>query len=140
MLTIDANVWVAAFDPHDAFHKPSAAFLREVARRRLPLNGPAVTLVEIGCALSRRTRDAAFARAASERARGYPLLTLTPMDEQTLTKALETGARLALRGADALYAVTAALTGATLISWDAELATRAGALTPEVWMSAQLPT
>ncbi|MEO6062514.1 MAG: PIN domain-containing protein [Thermoflexales bacterium] len=136
MLIIDANVWLAAFDPHDAFHGPSAAFLRTAARLRLPLNAPVFALVEIGCALSRRTRDATFARGALGRVRAYPLLALTPVDERLIATALEIGMRLALRGADALYAATAALTGATLISWDAELSAQAGAMTPDAWLRA----
>jgi hypothetical protein len=33
MLTLDANIWIAAYDPQDHFHTQSTAFLVAVARR-----------------------------------------------------------------------------------------------------------
>lgn len=38
MITVDANVWVAAYDPHDRFHRDSVAFLSAVLERRMPLS------------------------------------------------------------------------------------------------------
>ncbi|MER3456855.1 MAG: hypothetical protein C4304_08265 [candidate division GAL15 bacterium] len=64
MLTLESNVWVAAFDPHDGFHASSVAFLRTVSQRRLRLYGPAVVLLEAACALARRARDAAVGAGA----------------------------------------------------------------------------
>ena len=53
-----------------------------------------------------------------------------------MREALRLGTRQVLRGADALYAATALLTGTQLISWDNELVRRAGALTPTAWLDA----
>lgn len=50
--------------------------------------------------------------------------------------AIRLGTHRYLRGADALYAATAHLTGTQLISWDNELVQRAGALTPTAWLDA----
>jgi predicted nucleic acid-binding protein len=135
MLTLDASVWVAAFDPRDRFHAGSIAFLRKVARNRLRLHGPAFVLIESACALARRARSAATGQEALERLRTHPTLLLHPVSERLLASAQALGLRQLLRGADALYAATAALLNVPLVSWDDELVDRAGAVTPEQWLA-----
>lgn len=135
MLTIDANVWVAASDPRDRFRDSSVAFLRAVAERDLELHGPAFLINEVGCALARRTGDGTVGILAAERLRSHPSLTLHGMDEPLLALAMDIGVRQLLRATDALYAATAVLTRAPLISWDAELVSRAGAVTPDGWLA-----
>ena len=135
MLTLDANVWVAAFDPRDRFHEPSTAFLRAVSRPALQLHAPAFVILEVACAIARRAGDSAAGAVAGERLRAHPTLKLHPLDEACLLAAHEIGLRYLLRGADSLYAATAALVAAPLISWDNELVQRAGALTPAMWLS-----
>ena len=61
---------------------------------------------------------------------------LDPLDGALLRLALRLGLQQRLRGADALYAATAQLAGAALISWDNELIQRAGAMTPSAWLAA----
>ena len=136
MLTLDANIWVAAFDPLDRFHARSAEFLRAVARKGLDLHGPAFVTLEVACALARRAGDSAVGTVVDERLRAHPALTLHPLDDQFLKTARELGVQLLLRGADALYAATAKLLEAPLITWDDELMRRAGSLTPDAWLAA----
>lgn len=136
MLTVDANIWIAAYDPSDRFHAPSTDFLFAATRQAQALNGPAFVLVEIGCALARRTQSAAAGRLAVERLRQHPLLSLQPLDDMLLAAAIRLGVHQLLRGADALYAATAELSGAQLVSWDEELIQRAGAVTPADWLAA----
>jgi len=136
MLTVDANVWVAAYDPHDRFHEPSIAFLAEATARRMALDGPAIVLVEVACAVARRTGrpdDGAVARAALN---DHPSLRLRPVDAGLLDAAVEFGLSWRLRGADALYPATAATSGSTLVSWDRTLIEREGAVDPQAWLSA----
>lgn len=135
MLTLDASIWVAAFDPRDRSHEVSAGFLGVTAQRRLRLHGPAIVLIETACALARRARSAETGRAALERLRLHPMLALHPVNERLLASAQDLGLQQLLRGADALYAATAALLNAPLVSWDEEHIDRAGAVTPEQWMA-----
>jgi predicted nucleic acid-binding protein len=51
--------------------------------------------------------------------------------------ALDLGIERRLRGADAVYAATAAHVGGRLITWDRELLERADARTPSAWSDAQ---
>ncbi len=135
MLTLDANIWVAAFDPKDRFHESSVVFLRTVAQRNLRLHGPAFVTLEVACALARRARDSAVGTLAHTRLRSHPMLLLHPMNDLCLSTAQEIGAAHLLRGADALYAATAQLVNAPLITWDEELIQRIGAATPAQWLT-----
>lgn len=137
VLTLDANVWVAGFDPHDRFHERSAAFLRAVTRSGIALHGPTFVTVEVACALARRAGDPAIGALVDERLRAHPKLRLHPVDERLLEMAREIGVQQMLRGADALYAAAAMIVEAPLVTWDDELVTRAGGLTPERWLAAQ---
>lgn len=65
---------------------------------------------------------------------------LEPITGALLTQALHLGTTRRLRAADVLYAATAAMRAEdTLVTWDAELIDRAGAVTPSVWLSSQAP-
>lgn len=135
MLTLDANVWVSALEPRDALHGESATFVNMISRQKLALHGPAIVLLEVTCALARRLGRAGPAEEASRWLRAHPTLKLVAVDDLLLEAALAMGRERGLRGMDALYAATAALMEAPLISWDAELIQRAGALSPTRWMA-----
>lgn len=136
MVTVDANIWVAGFDATDAFHGGSVTFLREVTRRGMPIYGPAFVLVEVACVVARRFRNPAVGAQASAGIAAHRLVRIRPLDDATLTLAARIGSQRFLRGADALYAATAQLAGAALVTWDNELIQRAGALTPTAWLAA----
>ena len=131
---LDANVWVAAFDPADRFHDDSVALLGAAAERAIPLAGPAHVVLESVCALARRLNDPGMARAAGEKMYEHPALHLEPLGDDLLAGAERLGVDHRLRGADALYAVTAARLGCPLLSWDSDLITRSGALSPRDWL------
>lgn len=135
-LTVDANVWVAAADPGDAFSAVSRAFLHGVAQRRLRVYLPAYARVEIACALARRRQHAVAGQVLAQALVDAPWVTHVPLDPPLLAQALLHGTRALLRGADALYVATAARNQSALISWDAELIRRAGAMTPQEWLAA----
>lgn len=135
MLSIDANVWVAAFDPADRFHGTSADFLRATAAKGVALHGPEFVVLEVACALSRRAGNATVGDWARSHLHAHPALLLHPIDARCLSTAHEIGSRHLLRGADALYAATAHLHEAPLISWDDELVQRFGAETPTTWLT-----
>lgn len=128
--TVDACVWVAAFDVADRMHHESAAFLREAARRAVRLHAPRLLLLEVRCAIARRAGEADAGARAESALRGAPFLQLHPVDERLLDAAGELGATLRLRSADALYAACAAAHRTPLVTWDGELLARAGAWAP----------
>jgi predicted nucleic acid-binding protein len=135
MGTVDANVWIAGFDTTDVFHVESAAFLLEADRRGIPLYSPSFVLVEVACVLARRLRDpSAGLRAASGIVADH-LVQLLPLDDVLLSLAADIGTQRFLRGADALYAATAQLTGSAIITRDQELIRRADGMTPTDWLN-----
>jgi predicted nucleic acid-binding protein len=136
LLALDANLWVSAFDPADPFHDDSVALFRAAAKRELPLAGPAYVVLETVCALARRVGDAAVALAAGEKMAEHPALHLEPLTAALLAEAERLGVDRRLRGADALYAATAVRLGCPLLSWDSELITRGGAVSPRDWLEA----
>lgn len=131
MITVDASVWAAAFDPRDRFHAASETFLRDHARRGTRLHAPAILLLETGCAIARRARSAAPGEAAAARLRSHPALELHPVDATLLNAARQLGTRFLLRSSDSLYVAVAELRGAPLVTWDEEVVRRAGARAPE---------
>lgn len=135
MMTVDANVWVAAYDPRDRFHQDSVAFLSTVLQRRVPLVAPAIMPLEAACALARRAGRSEVGAAAFERLQNVPGLRLLPVDAPLLSVAARLGTQALLRGADALYAAAADAVGGPLISWDEELIERAGAQAPTAWLA-----
>lgn len=137
-LTVDANVWVSAFDSSDRFHEASVAFLWHLANHEVVAHAPAILKLEIACALARRYAKESVGRQAADRLDANRLLVLEPLSEALLAEALRLGTRARLRAADALYAATAALqTKSHLVSWNQELIDRAGAVTPTDWLASQ---
>jgi predicted nucleic acid-binding protein len=136
VLALDANLWIAAFDPADPFHDDSVALFRAAAERGLSLAGPSYVVLESVCALARRVGDSATARAAGEKMAAHPALHLEPITGALLADAERLGVDCRLRGADALYAATAERLGCPLLSWDSELMARGGALSPRDWLAA----
>lgn len=136
LVVLDANLWVAAYDPEDPFHADSVAVFRAAAQRGLRLAGPSYVVLESVCALARRVGDSEAARAAREKMAEHPALHLEPITEALLATAEQLGVERRLRGADALYAATAARLGCPLLSWDSELISRGGALSPRDWLAA----
>ncbi len=135
-LTVDASVWVAAADPRDHFHGESEMFLAAAEQQGVRIVLPAFARVEVACALARKLGSQTQARRLAEHVLALNVVVDVPVDADLLESALQRGTSSYLRGADALYAATAQLTGAQLISWDNELVQRAGALTPTAWLDA----
>jgi predicted nucleic acid-binding protein len=135
-VTVDASIWIAAADPTDIFHQESRQFLSAVARSGLRPVIPTFGVVEIACALSRKRRDPIAGQQLTEGLLRLNAVVQVPVDAALLSAALLVGTDCFLRGADALYAATARVTGATLVSRDRELIERAGALSPTDWLDA----
>jgi predicted nucleic acid-binding protein len=135
MVTIDASVWVSLFESKDAFHAASVSFFRECERRSTKMCSPSLAIVETACALARRHNDSTKGLAVARALRAVPALQLVEVDLRLIADSLDCGTRCLLRGADAIYAATAALTGTMLITWDSELLERAAGTTPADWLS-----
>lgn len=134
MITVDASVWVAFLDRNDPCCADSEALLRWLEARRIPVFSPEFAVLETACAVARRRRDARAGRTAAGLLRRNPRLRLVET-LRLLPVAEDVGCEALLRGADALYAATARLTGTPLVTWDRELIERGGGMTPREWLA-----
>ena len=138
-LVIDASVWVSAADPRDDLSEPSRTFLSRIAARELPIILPEFAKLEIACALARRLRSAEHGRNLTDQMLESPRMSTYPVNRAVLRRAIDLGTRNQLRAGDALYAAVAQAAEGQLVAWDRELIERAGALTPDGWISRHSP-
>ena len=134
-LTIDASVWIAAADATDKFHQPSRALLRKVVADGIAVIQPAFGRPEVACALARRLRDGMLGQQLTESLMDRVVASELAMDAPFLRVTGLIGTSQFLRGADALYAAAAHLSGSLLISWDKEHLERAGGISPANWLA-----
>jgi predicted nucleic acid-binding protein len=135
-LTVDTSVWIGAADPGDVFHHESASFLAAAELNDARIVIPAFARVEVACALARKLGGATIGRRLADVVMGLTIVAYVPVDADLLEVAWRRGTDFRLRGADAIYAATAHLFGAQLITWDKELIQRVGAITPTAWLDA----
>jgi len=130
MYTVDASVWVNAFDQQEPGHLVSRQFLEVLRRQAFPIIVPNLVLAEVAGAIGRTRRmpDQAqmFALALSR----LPHVTVRVLDEACALHALTLAAQQGLRGTDAIYAAVAQDTGSTLVTLDNEHLTRLVNLLP----------
>lgn len=139
MICLDANVFVASARETEPHHRVSRQLLRTGRVGGPSLCTSSLALAEVAGALSRRTGDADLGRRWAEVLRTFHRLTLVPLDATLADRAAELAAVYRLRGADAVYAATAAHLGATLVTWDDEVIRRlagvAPVFTPAAWLA-----
>ena len=130
MYTVDASVWVNAFDQREPGHDTSREVLERLRDRALPVFVPNLLLVEVAGAISRTRDNPAQAQAFATNLLNLPNVIFVPLDEGLTIQALALAAQHRLRGADAVYATVAAQSGCTLISLDNEHLTRLTGIVP----------
>jgi predicted nucleic acid-binding protein len=120
----------------DQFSRISRSFLAAAARNADTIYLPSIAEIEVACVLARRRQDPKFGSLWARKVVASAHVAIIAVDSKLIAEAVLLGTRSFLRSADALYAATAALYSAQLVSWDNELVQRAGAMTPADWLSA----
>jgi predicted nucleic acid-binding protein len=124
MYTLDASVWVNAFDQREPGHEASREFLALLGSLGLPIIVPTLLLVEVAAAISRTRQNPAEAETFAQAIAVPSHVHLIPLDQAMASRALALAALRGLRGADAIYATVAADAGCVLVSRDNEHLTR----------------
>lgn len=118
--TVDASVFVNAFNPHEEGHERSKAVLARLHENAIPLVVPTLLEVEVAAAVARGRDDAELARRFAATLLELPNVVPVPLDPPLATSAAALAARHRLRGADAVYAATALRFGSALLTRDRE--------------------
>jgi predicted nucleic acid-binding protein len=126
--TIDASVFVNAFNPHEDGHDASLTLLTAIHDAGDPVIVPALALPEIASAVARATDDTEGAVAYAAAVGNLPHVTLVSLTPAAGREAASLAALHRLRSADAVYAWTARRYGTTLVSRDDQQRTRAAAV------------
>lgn len=133
--TIDASVFVNAFNPHEDGHAASLQLLVAIQERGDPVMMPTLVIPEITAAVARVSDDSVGALEYAKATAALPHFTLVTLTAATARQAAELAATYRLRGADAVYLAVAHRYGTTLVSRDEEQRTRGSAVvtcrTPE---------
>lgn len=127
LFTIDSSVFVAARRTQEDMSAVSRDLIQRVRKAGIPLVEPTILPVEIAAALTRTGEEPTWAAEYAERVMAFPHLTLWPLDEYAVRRAVKTAVQCRLRGADALYVAAAAQYGARLVTLDTEQLERAPA-------------
>lgn len=133
--TVDASVFVNAFNPHENGHAASLQILAAIQQRGDPVIVPTLLIPEVTAAVARATNHHAAALQFATATAALPHLTLVSLTTAVGRQAAELAATHRLRGADAVYMAVARRYATTIISRDDEQRTRGAAvvtcLTPE---------
>jgi predicted nucleic acid-binding protein len=122
--TIDASVFVNAFNPHEEGHAESLAILTAIQERGDPVIVPTLLLPEIAAAVARASNDSDGALDYANATAGLSHLTLVTLTPTMARQAAELAATHRLRGADSIYVAVARRYGTTLVSRDEEQRSR----------------
>lgn len=127
-VVVDASLWVARLIENDGFHELSSQWLDFQRSQGIQFVSPTLLLVEVAAAISRRTGVSALGKQAAEALENIPDLRLVEMDHEVVEAAIQVGADLGVRGADALYVAIANLLTLPLATLDTDQRNRADQL------------
>jgi predicted nucleic acid-binding protein len=137
--TIDASVFLNAFNPYEAGHEHSHRLLAHLQERAAPIIVPALLLPEVSAAVSRGRRDETLAREFALALSRLPHLLMIPLDDTLAHQAAIVAAKHRTRGSDAVYAAVALRFGSTLVTLDWEQRDRVSAVLTTCYPSELLP-
>jgi predicted nucleic acid-binding protein len=120
IFTLDASVFLNAFNPYEVGHQESHRLLEALQEGAVPIVAPTLLLPEVAAAVSRGRGDEDLAREFAAALSRLPHLVLVPLDAALAGQAVDVAAQYRLRGSDAVYAAVALRFGSTLITLDAE--------------------
>ncbi len=130
LFTVDASVFLNAFNPYEVGYEISNQFLTELQQNALPIIVPTLLLPEVAAAIGRGRGDARLARDFASTLADLPHILLIPLDLVLSQQAVDIAANNRLRGSDAVYAATALRFGSTLITLDQEQRKRVADVLP----------
>lgn len=130
LYTLDASVFLNAFNPYEKGHADSRRFLEYLQNESIPIIVPSLLLPEVAAAISRGSGNETLAREFANHLEHFPHVMLIPLDAFLARQAVDVAAEHHLRGSDAVYVAVALRFGSVLATLDREQHDRAaGAIT-----------
>ena len=133
--TVDASVFLNAFNPYEAGHEQSHRLLARLQTEAVPIVVPTLLLPEVAGTIARGRQDPVLARDFSRAISRLPHVVLVALDAALAQRALEVAAKYRLRGSDAVYATVAIQFGSTLVTLDREQRERVAKVVSARWPS-----
>lgn len=127
-VVVDASIWVARLIPNDVNHAVSSKWLAGFRKSGGLLITPSLMLPEVAGAVARRTGRPDLADEALEVLQKLGNLRIVAMNNRLIRDAASIAGKHALRGADSVYVALASALDVSLLSLDAEHASRGGKL------------
>ena len=118
MYTVDASVFLSAFNPREPGHDESQRLLGLMQDSGTPIVVPTLLLPEVAATIARGHGDADLARRFSDALSRLPHLVLVSLDLLLARQAASLAAQHRLRGSDAVYAAVALRFGSELVTLD----------------------
>jgi predicted nucleic acid-binding protein len=131
--TIDASVFLNAFNPYEAGYQESSKLLTLLQETATPIIVPTLLLPEVAAGIARGSKDTDLATRFATALSRLPHIVFVPVDESLARRAAELAARYRLRGADAIYAAVALRFGSTLVTLDRQQRERVAEAVPTRW-------
>jgi len=128
--TVDASVFLNAFNPYEAGHEESYRLLTRLQTDAIPIVVPTLLLPEVAGTIARGRQDSQLAREFTHALSRLPHVVFVPLDAALAQRALAVAAEHRLRGSDAVYATVALQFGSTLVTLDREQRERASKVVP----------
>ena len=125
LYTIDASVFLNAFNPYEAGHEDSHNLLARLQEQAVPIIVPTLLLPEVAAAIGRGREDEGLARDFATSLSHLPHVVWVPLDMALAQQAVEVAARHRLRGSDAVYVAVALRFGCILVTLNREQRERA---------------
>jgi len=118
MYTVDASVFLSAFNPRELDHDDSQRLLDRMQDDAKPIAVPTLLLPEVAAAIGRGQGDPDLARQFARALKQLPHLVWVPLDSVLADQASDLAAQQRLRGSDAVYAAVSVRFGSTLVTLD----------------------
>lgn len=128
--TVDASVFLNAFNPYEAGHEESHRLLTRLRTEAIPIVVPTLLLPEVAGTIARGRQDSQLAREFALAVSRLPHVVFVPLDAALAQRALEVAAKYRLRGSDSVYATVALQFGSTLVTLDREQRERVAKVVP----------
>jgi predicted nucleic acid-binding protein len=128
--TVDASVFLNAFNPREAHHAASFQLIAQMQARAVPIIVPTLLLPEIAGTIARGSRDPELALRFAHSLCRLRHMILVSLDTETAQQAADVASRYRLRGSDAVYAAVALRFATTLVTLDQEQRQRVSPVLP----------